>query len=145
MHWIYLIHEFHNLSWITEINDFFKWRSNLLRCTCTWSLQNMRWEIIRKQETFSIALLNSNVLPFKTRRRTVRIIWTIYFKALYIVMPLQWYQWSHPYQLQFDQIMNFKKKSGSLCEHSSLWRYYMLVWFLETRALQTSVQYKRSL
>ncbi len=22
MHWIYLIHEFHNLSWITEINDF---------------------------------------------------------------------------------------------------------------------------
>ncbi len=23
MHWIYLIHEFHNLSWITEINDLF--------------------------------------------------------------------------------------------------------------------------
>ncbi len=23
MHWIYLIHEFHNLSWITEINDFY--------------------------------------------------------------------------------------------------------------------------
>ncbi len=21
MHWIYLIHEFHNLSWITEINE----------------------------------------------------------------------------------------------------------------------------
>ncbi len=23
MHWIYLIHEFHNLSWITEINELF--------------------------------------------------------------------------------------------------------------------------
>ncbi len=23
MHWIYLIHEFHNLSWITEINEHF--------------------------------------------------------------------------------------------------------------------------
>ncbi len=22
-HWIYLIHEFHNLSWITEINELF--------------------------------------------------------------------------------------------------------------------------
>ncbi len=24
MHWIYLIHEFHNLSWITEINELFQ-------------------------------------------------------------------------------------------------------------------------
>ncbi len=23
VHWIYLIHEFHNLSWITEINGLF--------------------------------------------------------------------------------------------------------------------------
>ncbi len=23
VHWIYLIHEFHNLSWITEINELF--------------------------------------------------------------------------------------------------------------------------
>ncbi len=23
MHWIHLIHEFHNLSWITEINELF--------------------------------------------------------------------------------------------------------------------------
>ncbi len=23
MHWIYLIHEFHNLSWITEMNELF--------------------------------------------------------------------------------------------------------------------------
>ncbi len=23
MHWIYFIHEFHNLSWITEINELF--------------------------------------------------------------------------------------------------------------------------
>ncbi len=23
MHWIYLIHEFHNLIWITEINELF--------------------------------------------------------------------------------------------------------------------------
>ncbi len=23
MHWIYLIYEFHNLSWITEINELF--------------------------------------------------------------------------------------------------------------------------
>ncbi len=23
MHWIYLIHEFHNLSWITEIKELF--------------------------------------------------------------------------------------------------------------------------
>ncbi len=23
MHWMYLIHEFHNLSWITEINELF--------------------------------------------------------------------------------------------------------------------------
>ncbi len=23
MHWIYLIHEFHNLNWITEINELF--------------------------------------------------------------------------------------------------------------------------
>ncbi len=23
MHWIYLIHKFHNLSWITEINELF--------------------------------------------------------------------------------------------------------------------------
>ncbi len=23
MHWIYLIHEFHKLSWITEINELF--------------------------------------------------------------------------------------------------------------------------
>ncbi len=29
MHWIYLIHEFHNLSWITEINELFQGREGV--------------------------------------------------------------------------------------------------------------------
>ncbi len=38
MHWIYLIHEFHNLSWITEINELFHdiliyWDAPVYLCT----------------------------------------------------------------------------------------------------------------
>ncbi len=39
MHWIYLIHEFHNLSWITEINELFHviliyWDAPVYVCVC---------------------------------------------------------------------------------------------------------------
>ncbi len=39
MHWIYFIHKFHNLSWITEINELFH-DINLLRCTCVYKYNN---------------------------------------------------------------------------------------------------------
>ncbi len=51
MHWIYLIHEFHNLSWITEINELFhdiliywdapvyyKWNIMLIGIVTKWEL-----------------------------------------------------------------------------------------------------------
>ncbi len=43
MHWIYLIHEFHNLSWITEINELFHdiliyWDAPVCMCICIYIL-----------------------------------------------------------------------------------------------------------
>ncbi len=54
MHWIYLIHEFHNLSWITEINELFHhiliyWDATVFlnkynkKCSC-----DLMWSIITK-------------------------------------------------------------------------------------------------
>ncbi len=40
---MYLIHKFHNLSWITEINEHFHNILNLLRCTCIIEIIGSIW------------------------------------------------------------------------------------------------------
>ncbi len=61
MHWIYLIHEFHNLSWITEINELFHdiliyWDPPvyiyIYVCNYTFVMMNLRFS------TFNILALN---------------------------------------------------------------------------------------
>ncbi len=49
VHWIYLIHEFHNLSWITEINELFHdiliyWDAHVY----------LKKDIYRQRETFCV-------------------------------------------------------------------------------------------
>ncbi len=55
MHWIYLIHKFRNLSWITEINELFHdiliyWDAPA--CKCIWSILSMKYMYFKYTLTF---------------------------------------------------------------------------------------------
>ncbi len=68
MHWIYLIHEFHNLSWITEINELFHdiliyWEEPFHTCKATKLelvfLDHLEKDIPSIQKTQCIAMQNT--------------------------------------------------------------------------------------
>ncbi len=50
MHWIYLIHEFHNLSWITEINELF--HDILIYWDAPVHQSSLRWHINMNKSKF---------------------------------------------------------------------------------------------
>ncbi len=74
MHWIYLIHDFHNF----ELNYWNKWtfprHSNLLRCTCTCCIRDLvyaSFTTVRIQSDFSIISAWYQICFQLTRRGTI--------------------------------------------------------------------------
>ncbi len=59
MHWIYLIHKFHNLSWITEINELFHdiqiyWDAPVISSTTVVNIaNNKKWFLSTKSAYYN--------------------------------------------------------------------------------------------
>ncbi len=91
MHWIYLIHEFHNLSWITEINELFHdiliyWDAPVYMCVCVCVFNAKFIQVTVFRQCFGIGGVQKMIINYNFTAVLLTLSYRVWLNISIIVL-----------------------------------------------------------